>query len=301
MDAYPTTAYLLSGSRCLMNCAFCPQGSGDRESLKKLGRVSWPAYPWSLVEDVLPAAGKKGVKRICLQSVRHREGIGPLLEAIEKVKSLSALPLSLSAWINSVEEAAVLFDAGAERISISIDVVNEEAHRKIKGGSLDSRLDLLLRCAEKKPGRMSTHLICGLGESEEEILSLIDKLLQGGITVALFAFTPLKGTPMESQAPPNIASYRRIQAGHYMLWKKLARFSSFQFSAGRLVSFGMPEEELTGLLGGGEAFRTSGCPDCNRPYYNDRPGRTLFNYHRTLRGDEKEKALRVLTGSHAPE
>ncbi|MFO8192510.1 MAG: radical SAM protein [Bacillota bacterium] len=297
MDAYPTTAYLLSGNRCLMNCAFCPQGSGDGESFKKLGRITWPAYPWSAVEEVLPAAEQKGIKRICLQSVRHREGIKPLLELIGRLKGLSTLPLSLSAWISREEEGSVLFDAGVDRISISIDVVNEEAHREIKGGSLQNRLNLLLRCAEKNPGRMSTHLICGLGESEHEMLALIDKLLQAGITVALFAFTPLKGTPMENQTPPEKTSYRRIQTGHYLLQENLSSFTSFKFSDGRLVSFGDLDEELTSLLGDGDAFRTSGCPGCNRPYYNERPGQTLYNYHRPLKKEEKEKALRDLRAS----
>jgi lipoyl synthase len=297
MDAYPTTVYLLSGNRCLMNCAFCPQGSGGGESFKKLGRITWPAYPWSAVEGALPAAEQKGIERICLQSVRHREGIKPLFELIGRLKSLSTLPLSLSVWISSEEEVRTLFDAGADRISISIDVVNEEAHRKIKGGSLQNRLNLLLRCAEKNPGRMSTHLIRGLGESEYEILAMIDELLQAGITVALFAFTPLKGTPMENQPPPELTSYRRIQAGHYLLREKLACLSSFQFSGGRLVSFGDLDEELIFLLGDGNAFRTSGCPGCNRPYYNERPGRALFNYHRPLNKEEKEKVLRDLRAS----
>jgi biotin synthase-related radical SAM superfamily protein len=40
--------------------------------------------------------------------------------------------------------------------------------------------------------------------------------------------------------------------------------------------------QLAEVLANGHAFYTCGCPDCNRPYYNDHPGRLLYNYHRPL-------------------
>ena len=43
-------------------------------------------------------------------------------------------------------------------------------------------------------------------------------------------------------------------------------------AGGRLRDMGMAGAALATLLGNGDAFRTSGCPDCNRPYYNERPG-----------------------------
>jgi lipoyl synthase len=297
MDFYPTTAYLLSGDSCRMSCSFCPRGSGGNEALTRLGRISWPEYPWADVERVIGTAEEKGISRICLQSVRHADGIRPLLQSIEKLKALTTLPLSLSAWIMDEDEAAMLIAAGVERISVSLDVVNAEAFEKIKGGSLKSRLDLLLQCARTLPGRISTHIICGLGESEAEALSMIDRLIEAGVTVALFAFVPLKGTKMEKAEPPPLDAYRRIQAGYYLLNKKLAPFSGFCFENGRLVSFGLPAEDLPEILASGEAFQTSGCPGCNRPYYNERPGRTIYNYHRPLSPAEAAAAVNGLTAT----
>lgn len=280
-----------------MKCTFCPQGVGESGSLNRLGRISWPEYSWTELERNLAGAEEKGIRRICLQSVRHTDGIATLVEAIGKIKTISDLPLSLSAWIHDRHEAAALITAGVERLSVSLDVVNPGAHKKIKGGSLQNRLDLLLDCASNLPGRMSTHIICGLGETEAEVLTLINRLVQVGVTVALFAFVPLRGTPMEGSNPPSVDSYRRIQTGYYLLKKKMAALSSFIFKDGRLVSYGLNEKVLSGILAGGTAFRTSGCPGCNRPYYNERPGGIIYNYHRPLDETECKKALDELNTS----
>jgi lipoyl synthase len=289
-DTYPTTAYLLSGNNCLMKCAFCSQGA-DKKAFNRLGRIKWPEYTWDEVSNILTRAEDKGIHRICLQSVKHADGIMFLLKTVERIKAVSSLPLSVSAWIRNKEEAVALRTAGVDRISVSLDVVNPEAYEKIKGGSFQNRLELLLSCAQALPGQISTHIICGLGETDEETLILVDRLIQADITVALFAFMPLKGTPMEKVKPPSVNYYRRIQAGSYLLREKIMPLSAFIFSNGSLVSYGLPEKELNRIFSGGAAFQTSGCPDCNRPYYNERPGGVIYNYHRPLNNSELRAAL----------
>lgn len=297
MDAYPTTAYLLLGSQCRMRCSFCPQGAETNEARGRLGRITWPEFSWSELETGLSKAGEKGIRRICLQSVRHAEGTAPLLSAVTRLKAVSDLPLSLSAWIGDEEEAGALIAAGVERISISLDVVNPAAFKKIKGGSLQERLDLLLACARSLPGRISTHIICGLGETEAEALSMIDLLNRAKVTVALFAFVPLKGTPLEKLTPPEVGSYRRIQAGYYLLRQNAVDFASFQFEKGRLVSYGLTADRMEQILSAGAAFQTSGCPHCNRPYYNERPGGIIYNYPRPLTVEESSRAVKELIAS----
>jgi len=44
----------------------------------------------------------------------------------------------------------------------------------------------------------------------------------------------------------------------------------------------------------GEAFQTSGCPGCNRPYYNERPGGFIYNYPRPLSAAETAAALGLM-------
>jgi lipoyl synthase len=293
-DAWPTTAYLLHGEGCRLDCAFCPQARGASAQAGRLGRVAWPAFPRDLLRDCLHGAAEAGLKRICLQAVREKDGVDILPELIAELREASGLPLSVSARIESAAEAAALLEAGAERVSIALDAVTPELYACFKGGSFEKRCNLLLDCARLFPGRIATHIICGLGETEEEAASAMAGFFREGVPVALFAFTPLKGTRLAGHPPPEPASYRRLQALHYLLRQGLASYPDLRFSEGKLISCGLVPVELKRHLSSGEAFQTSGCPGCNRPYYNERPGRFIYNYPRPLTAPEVEDAFEMV-------
>lgn len=291
----PTTAYLLFGDGCLMECAFCPQSHGNREKSHRLGRVDWLPCPRQDLEQVLRRADAAGLKRVCLQGVRTGEGVSALAPVVAGLGTLSGLPVCVSAWIENPGEAEALLQAGADRVSIALDAAGEDVYARIKGGSLEQRLHFLYTCAERWPGRISTHLICGLGETDRELLGMSDLLLKQQVSVAMFAFAPLKGTALAGRRPPGPGRYRRLQAALYLLRKGYVSFAEFTFdSEGSLLCLGLAEERLRERLRGGEAFRTSGCPDCNRPYFNERPGGFIYNYPRPLTAAEESGALRCL-------
>ena len=73
----------------------------------------------------------------------------------------------------------------------------------------------------------------------------------------------------------------------------------FAFHHGRLVRLDADLEGYS-LRQLAQAFQTSGCPGCNRPYYNERPGHVPYNYPRPLNADEAAEALRA-TGLVEPE
>ena len=95
---------------------------------------------------------------------------------------------------------------------------------------------------------------------------------------------------MEDASPPPISTYRRMQVAQYLISNNLACVKDFAFSpSGQLVSFDFPR--LPEILADGVAFQTSGCPDCNRPFYNERPGGTMYNYPRPLTSQQIEAAI----------
>jgi lipoyl synthase len=290
-DDLPATAYLLFGEGCLMDCAFCPQARSAGAHPERLGRITWRAFPRERVLAYLHRAAGMGFERICLQSVRQKDGLVALAELVGAVKACSSLPLSVSVRVESTEEAAALFAAGANRISIALDAVNPRDFARLKSGSFEQCCNLLRDCSRLFPGRICTHIICGLGETEEEAAAAIAALFRSGVSVALFAFTPLRGTRLAGHPPPEPASYRRLQAVHYLLRQGLASYPQLRFREGRLVSFGLEPVELERHLAGGEAFQTSGCSGCNRPYYNERPGGFAYNYPRRLNAAEAATAL----------
>jgi biotin synthase-related radical SAM superfamily protein len=142
---------------------------------------------------------------------------------------------------------------------------------------------------------VSTHLIMGLGETEEELCQTIGWCVDTGVCPGLFGFTPIAGTAFEDKSPPVLDSYRRIQVAHYILTHRKARLEDMEFNKdGKLISFGIPKEMLLEVIETGEPFLTSGCPGCNRPYYNERPGGPLYNFPRQLQSEEIEETKKIL-------
>ena len=52
---------------------------------------------------------------------------------------------------------------------------------------------------------------------------------------------------------------------------------------GTIINFGISSDDiLLKTIKSGLPFLTSGCPGCNRPYYNERPGQELYNFPEPL-------------------
>jgi biotin synthase len=151
-------------------------------------------------------------------------------------------------------------------------------------------LSIIEATAERFPGLASVHLIVGLGETEREMIARILWAHDLGHGVGLFAFTPVRGTPLAGRLPPPLAQYRRMQAARWLILHHGVRMAHLSFDEyGTLVDI-----DLVGwsrALSDGEAFRTAGCPGCNRPFYNERPGGTMYNYPRPLTAAESQRCI----------
>lgn len=301
MDAAPTTAYLMLGGRCAGDCAFCAQARSSHSRNGMLSRVTWPPYAAHAVAEACAAAYERGaIGRACFQVTMGPGAIERAMAAVRRLAGCCQVPICASAMPRDLDDVAALLEAGAERVTIALDAATEAVYRRVKSGSYARILALLEEAAARFPGHIGTHLIVGLGETEREMAGRIQWALDRGIIVALFAFTPVPGTAMERIAPPSLDHYRRVQAARWLMVRGSARAEEMAFDhAGRIVALGVPSDELTALLADGEAFRTSGCPDCNRPYYNERPGGVLYNYPRPLTKAEARREMAALIASLA--
>ncbi|MDW7673614.1 MAG: radical SAM protein [Bacillota bacterium] len=294
-DAPPTTAYLLSGDKCLHDCAFCPQARNSSGRADMLSRIIWPEYQMcGVAKSIGEAYEKKTLKRTCLQVVNNRESLAKAIELMNDIKQEAEIPVCVSCNLTDPKEAVELVAKGADRIGLSLDAACERIYREAKGDSWSKRLRLIEEAANMLPGKISTHLIVGLGETEEEMADMMAYMVSLGVTVGLFAFTPVKGTRYQDRKPPHLGQYRRMQTALFLLEHKHVDRDQLKFNEGRLTSFGLSDGELGRLLNDGKAFETSGCPDCNRPYYNEKPGGAMYNYPRALTENEVAEALALL-------
>jgi biotin synthase-related radical SAM superfamily protein len=183
-----------------------------------------------------------------------------------------------------------------------LDAATKEIFNKVKGsgagGSYSwdnqfSQLEAALTVFGK--GNVSTHLIIGLGETEKEAAGLIQRCVDMGVLPALFAFTPVRGTALEGRSQPLLESYRRMQLARYLLVHKLTRLENMHFSENEeIADFGVARDVLAEIISEGKPFLTSGCPDCNRPFYNEKPSGPLYNYPRKISTKELEEIKKQL-------
>ncbi|MGQ9667496.1 MAG: radical SAM protein, partial [Anaerolineae bacterium] len=237
MDTPPTTAYLMLGGKCLMNCGFCAQARDSSASALYLSRITWPPFPLEEVAGrIARAFAQNTLRRACLQVTVGPHDFEQALEVVRAIRRHSPIPVDVSILPNSLDEVRRLFDAGVDHIGFGLDAACERVFQRVKGGSWRRSLQMIEGTARLYPGRAAVHLIAGLGETEQEMIERIAWMHERGVTVGLFAFTPIRGTEMEDMPAPALVRYRRVQAARYLICQNLARLEDFSFDGeGRLV------------------------------------------------------------------
>ena len=268
---YQETAYLMLDGKCVFDCTFCTHARSAKSDRKYLSRIVWKEVDIDSVRERLME--NENIKRVCLQVVSYK---GYFDDTIRAIEAFNFKPVSVSVRALSIEEVREYFKSGADMVGISIDVVSPKLYEKIRGGKLEDVLDLLDKSSREFPGKITTHIIVGMGETDEELVKMMSWLSERNITIALFAFTPLRGTKMEKMEKPSIERYRKIQLSRWLLQNKLASLENFIFDdEGNLTDIRVDYKRYDYK----RAFLTSGCPNCTRPYYNESPARELYNIH----------------------
>ena len=200
-------------------------------------------------------------------------------------------PISASISPFKRDELVELKKAGLNRVGIAMDGATPEIFDRIKGSDAgnvftwDNHMEALENAVSVFGNEVSTHLIIGIGETDRDVADFIQTMHDNGIYPALFAFTPLKGIGLDLPQPP-LERYRTLQAVQYLITNNKIHTSDFKFSDGKLAGEGSWLEVVDRL-----AFQTSGCPGCNRPYYNERVLGPLYNYPKELTGIEFNNAV----------
>ncbi|MCC6043294.1 MAG: radical SAM protein [Desulfurococcaceae archaeon] len=263
----PTTAYLLQYSErgCYAQCRFCLQARNSPKSTREwLGRVTW----LSVSIEELKRSWSRVFYRVCLQTV-----IKPLfhLEALRIVRELRSVdaetPFSLAITPVNIEILKAFKELGVDALGVGLDATTQALFEEWRK---PYSWNLYWRFIEKGvevygPGNVYVHLIAGLGESLKEIVETMKKVYRHGCGVALFAYTDARGV-----TSVDIKHYRLAQLARYLLENGLDPDQYIDYEK-KIVKRELP---LNNVL---EAFYTSGCPHCNRPFYNEGPRGPLYN------------------------
>jgi biotin synthase-related radical SAM superfamily protein len=300
----PTTAYLMTYTEgsCQANCGFCAQARDNHADRDQLSRVVWPVYPLGRVMEGFREPAQDVLERICVQVINYPGFLDDTVDLVRLLWDETRLPVSVDTCPVGEGPLHRLREAGAEMVSIPLDGATPRIFDEVKGRGAkgpyrwERHMEALEAAVEVfGAGNVGSNLIVGLGETEREATELIQTLHDMKVRTVLFAFTPLKGTRLEDLPQPPIESYRRIQAARHLIVNGLSSLEEMTFDGeDRITGYGTVD--LEEALGDGSAFMTTGCPGCNRPFYNERPSGPLYNYPRPLTREEAGNILEGLTG-----
>jgi biotin synthase-related radical SAM superfamily protein len=295
MDTPPTTAYLqiYTEKRCEANCRFCAQAKGSSADMTHIARGMYVPADLEAVVMRLGMAYERGyLARACIQTALYDMWWEDTVYLIKSIRSESRIPISLSVFPLSTQRFEELKEIGVDELVIPLDTCTPDLFDKIKGKSAggpyswERHVDGLKRAA-RIFGKVGTHLLLGLGESDEDAVRIISELHRHNVNIALFSYTYIPGSRSNfgDKTEDDIKHYRAVQLARYLILEGFAAFSDMRFENGFLVDFGVKYDVILEAIEKGVAFQTSGCPDCNRPMANETFSK-IYNFPR--KPDDKE-------------
>ena len=288
---------------CRANCAYCglarhreaERDYADRNFI----RVDWPAVPLAQAIDIVARDGAKSAfHRMCISMITHPrsdEDTRTVLKAWTDRIAPDTIPVSILSNPTTMvrEDVKRLRDLGADIFTVALDAATPEIFDRTRGKGVQSPhswqkyWEILLHARDIFGAqKFGAHIIIGMGETEREALSLVQKLADLGGHSHMFCFFPEKGSLMDHLPATPRDQWRRVQLGRYLIDYRGARVDQMSFDgAGRVTGFGVPQDELDEVIDAGVAFRTSGCPGkfaedisaCDRPY-GDSPPSSIASY-----------------------
>jgi biotin synthase len=288
---------------CRANCAYCglarhreaERDYADRNFI----RVDWPAVPMQQVVDIVARDGERSpFHRMCISMITHPDSDADTVAVLKTWTSRidpSAIPVSILSNPTTMQrgDVARLKDLGADIFTVALDAATPAIFDRTRGKGVQSPhkwqkyWEVLLDARDIfGPQKFGAHIIVGMGETEHEVLSLVQQLVDLGGHSHLFSFFPEQGSLMDHLPATPRDQWRRVQLARYLIDYAGVRVEQMSFDAeGRVTGYGLPQAELDDVVNQGVAFRTSGCPGkfrddvsaCDRPY-GDSPPSNIASY-----------------------
>lgn len=300
---------------CAANCAYCGlSGSRDADESwneQSFIRVDWPTVPLTDVIASMKTGTCSHVERVCISMVTNGRSLKDaievtkdLREATDKISVLITPTIVNKDWLIELKEA------GADKIGVAVDAATPDLFNELRGSGVKGphRWDQYWSIIDDSvsiygKNNVGIHLVVGLGETEEEMVKVIQLAQDKGADTHLFSFFPEKDSLMEKTPQPPIGQYRRVQLARYLINYNISQAGSMKFSPeGKISDFGVSPETLKEVTDKGTAFMTSGCSGetkecaCNRPFGNSTPGQAMEGHLRNFPYELNNADIEIVKG-----
>ena len=280
---------------CAANCAYCglakkrPGTYGEKSFI----HVEWPLFSMEEIMDAINRAPGY-VKRTCISMITNGKCRSHTLSMTEKLTRETKLPVSIltSPTILDKKFLEDVKSFGADKIGIALDLATPALFDRYRGKGVSGphRWETYWQFMEEGLSifgahNVGAHLMVGMGETEEEIVTLMDRLNLLGVDNHLFSFFAEEQSRLGNMPQPPWPTYLRIQLARYLIEKEMSGSDQMTFDEkGRITEFGVDAERLEAVIRSGTPFMTTGCVDengevaCNRPFGNCLPDVQQWNY-----------------------
>ena len=108
-----------------------------------------------------------------------------------------------------------MHDAGIDTLGMHLEAVTPEVRKRIMPGKasvpVERYMDAFAAAVDVfGRGQVSTYILAGLGDSDEAILGMSERLIALGVYPFVVPFVPISGTPLEDHPSPDAGAMRRL-------------------------------------------------------------------------------------------
>lgn len=181
----PGQAFINITSDCIYNCSFCASPDLGKKS-KECSVDRW-------IELILAHAKNRSLEAVAITSGVAESPHKTVLEMVKIIKAirvrLPEIPIGAEPYLTSNEDINLLHSAGATELKINLETPNPELFINICPGLDYNGIIQALRYSASVFGRnqVCSNLIIGLGETDDEILSMVESLAAAGVVATLRA------------------------------------------------------------------------------------------------------------------
>ena len=192
---------------CRANCAYCglarhreaERDYADRNFI----RVDWPAVPMAEIVEKVAADGEDTpFHRMCISMITHPRSDDDTVTVLKQWTDRidpATVPVSILSNPTTMQRVDVetLKGLGADIFTVALDAATPEIFDRTRGKGVDSPhswkkyWDILMDARDIfGPQKFGAHIIVGMGETEADVLHLVQQLVDLGGHSHMFCFFP---------------------------------------------------------------------------------------------------------------
>jgi lipoate synthase len=180
----PEQAFYNLGTECIYNCKFCTSPRLEKRITKGLD-------PDKVVALILKASERPELKAVALTSAVVKDPqstVDQLAYVIAKVRQkLPSIPIGVEPYIDRLDQVDQLKEAGADEIKLNIETYDRDIFQKVCG---EQDFDWIMEVIEHAVsvfgrGKVTSNIIVGMGESDQNVLEGVEALAQRGCVASL--------------------------------------------------------------------------------------------------------------------